>query len=228
MPTVDEVLSTFEPISLAQMECVKLMNRIDTKYAIPYSRLAELLECASADYYVQQIDGQRIAVYDTMYYDTENLEMYIRHHNRHLVRQKVRIREYVDSNLVFLEVKRKNNHGRTKKKRIALSTPDWQEQHEQIADFLSRKSNYSYEQLKPAVRTQFRRITLVNKDKTERLTIDFSLVWTNARNHCQISIPELVVVELKRDGNVPSPMIRIMNRMRIHQLKISKYSYYKT
>ena len=46
--------------------------------------------------------------------------MYLIHHDRHLVRDKVRVRTYVDSHLTFCEVKHKNNKGRTKKKRIAV------------------------------------------------------------------------------------------------------------
>ena len=34
---------------------------------------------------------------------------------------------------------------------------------------------------------------------------------------------DLVIVELKRDGNASSPMIGIMQTLRIHPLKISKY-----
>ena len=102
------------------MESVKLMNRIDTKYTVPMSILPSILEAAKEDYFAQEIDGKRIATYDTMYYDTEDMDMYIRHHDRQLVRQKIRVRQYVDSNLTFLEIKRKNNKGRTKKKRIAV------------------------------------------------------------------------------------------------------------
>ena len=46
--------------------------------------------------------------------------MYNRHEAGHLVRQKLRIRSYVDAKLNFLEVKTKNNHGRTKKKRMTM------------------------------------------------------------------------------------------------------------
>ena len=102
------------------MESVKLMNRIDTKYAVPLAVLPDILEAAKTDYFAQEIDGKRIATYDTIYYDTDTLDMYIRHHDRQLVRQKIRIRQYVDSNLTFLEIKRKNNKGRTKKKRIVV------------------------------------------------------------------------------------------------------------
>ena len=46
------------------------MNRIDTKYAVPMSVLPAILEAAKNDYFAQEIDGKRIATYDTMYYDT--------------------------------------------------------------------------------------------------------------------------------------------------------------
>ena len=106
MIDVEKILKQFEPISLSEMESVKLMNRIDTKYAVPIAILPSILEMAKEEYYAQEIDGKRIATYDTMYYDTEDMDMYIRHHDRQLVRQKIRVRQYVDSNLTFLEIKR--------------------------------------------------------------------------------------------------------------------------
>ena len=205
------------------MEAVKLMNRIDTKYAIPLHLLPDMLGLAKDDYFVQEIDGKRIATYDTMYYDTADLEMYLRHHDRQLVRQKIRVRQYVDSDLTFLEIKKKNNKGRTKKKRIVIPVPTLENAPAEVSDFIAQKSNYTISEISTALRTQFSRITLVNKQKTERLTIDLQLTWTNERNGQQTTIPQLVIVELKRDGNCPSPMLGIMNRLRVKPLKISKY-----
>ena len=236
MRSVENILTQFEPISLAQMESVKLMNRIDTKYAVPLSLLPAILEAAMADYYVQEIDGKRIATYDTMYYDTESLDMYIRHHDRQLVRQKIRVRQYVDSNLTFLEIKRKNNKGRTKKKRIVVpdfaitaETPSVLK-HKRRADeevtvesFINSKSRYRWSDISPHLWTKFQRITLVNKAKTERLTIDMNLVWENVVSGESKTFPELVIIELKRDGNVASRMTDIMLSLRVKPLKISKY-----
>jgi len=216
MQDIAHIVQGFEPISLEQMEGVKLMNRIDTKYAVPLSILPQLLDAAQADYFVQEIEGKRIATYDTMYYDTDTLDMYIRHHDRQLVRQKIRIRQYVDSDLTFLEIKRKNNKGRTKKKRITLPS-------EEIESFVAAKSRYVWSELSPKLRTTFHRITLVNKAKTERLTIDMDLVWDNVVSGEKKSFCDLVIIELKRDGNVPSKMTHIMLDHRIHPLKISKY-----
>ena len=231
MPTIANIVQAFEPISLSEMESVKLMNRIDTKYAVPMAVLPAILEAAQADYYVQEIDGKRIATYDTMYYDTDSLDMYIRHHDRQLVRQKIRVRQYVDSALTFLEIKRKNNKGRTSKKRITVPGFDiegttfghskrslWS-----VAEYVAAKSRYQWSELSPKLWTKFHRITLVNKAKTERLTIDMDLVWDNVVSGEKKTFSELVIIELKRDSNVPSRMTGIMLRLRQHPLKISKY-----
>lgn len=230
MKDIDNILAAFAPISLAEMDGVKLMNRVDTKFVMRMSLLPELLRQAEASYYVQEIAGKRTGDYDTTYYDTEDLEMYIRHHDRQLVRQKIRVRTYVESKLYFLEVKRKNNKGRTKKKRIALPstaiTPEMIGQGKRqwrVEDFLAAKSWYHFEQISPRLRTTFTRVTLVNRSKTERLTIDTILDFTNLRSGTEVSAPQLVIVELKRDSNAPSPMIGIMQQLRIKPLKISKY-----
>ena len=230
MTDVENILMQFSPISLQDMESVKLMNRIDTKFVVAMHQLPALLEMAKADYYVQEIDGIRIATYDTMYYDTDSLDMYIRHHDRQLVRQKIRVRQYVDSDLVFLEIKRKNNKGRTKKKRIAIPgvNPAGDvigkgKEDISVADFIEKKSRYTWDEISPHLSTKFRRITLVNRQKTERLTIDMNLVWENQITGERMTYDDLVIVELKRDGNAFSPMIGIMQTLRIHPLKISKY-----
>ena len=233
---IADLLQSFEPISLAQMESVKLMNRIDTKYAVPMTILPLILESAKADYYVQEIDGKRVATYDTMYYDTESLDMYVRHHDRQLVRQKIRVRQYVDSNLTFLEIKRKNNKGRTSKKRIVVpgfdinaETPSVlkhkrkEDEAVTVASFIDAKCRYEWSEISPHLWTKFHRITLVNKAKTERLTIDMDLVWENVVSGEKKTFSDLVIIELKRDGNVPSKMTHIMLDHRIHPLKISKY-----
>lgn len=207
------------------------MNRIDTKFAVPLSMLPAILDAAQKDYYAQEIDGKRIATYDTMYYDTESLDMYVRHHDKQLVRQKIRVRQYVESQLTFLEIKRKNNKGRTKKKRIAVPGFDIQgstfgeskKELWSVEDFIAAKSRYQWSELSPHLSTKFHRITLVNKAKTERLTIDMDLLWTNVVSGEMKTFNDLVIIELKRDGNVPSHMTDIMLDLRVHPFKISKY-----
>ena len=213
------------------MDSVQLMNRIDTKYTLPMRVLPAILEAAQTDYMVQETAGKRIASYDTIYYDTETLDMYIRHHDRQLVRQKIRVRQYVNTHETYLEVKRKDNKGRTRKRRMVVPGFDidahtighGKHKDRSVEDFIAAKSRYLWSELTPHLSTKFHRITLVNKAKTERLTIDMDLVWENLITGETKCFPELVIIELKRDGNVPSRMTKIMLDQHIKPLKISKY-----
>ena len=90
--SMTEILSHFETITLDEMRDIRLMNRIDTKFVTTVPVLRRLLELASDEYYVQQVDGEVIAPYYTLYYDTEDCAMYNRHEVGHLERQKLRVR----------------------------------------------------------------------------------------------------------------------------------------
>ena len=216
-----ELLKTFAPISLEQMSSVKLMNRTDTKFVTTLERLRQLLVMARQDYYIQEIDGQRNLEYDTTYFDTREFDMYNQHQYNHANRQKVRFRTYCISGLQFMEVKTKNNHGRTKKKRIEVKDMDVREQ--QKRDFLGQNLRYGVDTLQPALNNHFSRITLVNKDKTERLTIDSQLSFHNLVNDQELDMGQLVIVELKRDGRVPSPILEMLRQLHIHPHGFSKY-----
>ena len=216
-----ELLKTFAPISLEQMSSVKLMNRTDTKFVTTQKQLQQLLTMALKDYYIQEIDGERNPEYDTTYFDTRNFDMYCQHQYNHANRQKIRFRTYCISGLQFMEVKTKNNHGRTKKKRIEVK--DMNVNESQKRDFLSQTLHYSVDSLQPALNNHFRRITLVNKAKTERLTIDSQLSFHNLVNGAEKDMGNLVVIELKRDGRVPSPVLQMLRQLHIHPHGFSKY-----
>ena len=120
-----------------------------------------------------------------------------------------------------MEVKTKNNHGRTKKKRIEVKDMDVAQQEKR--DFLGKNLRYSVDSLQPALNNHFTRITLVNKAKTERLTIDTELSFNNLRTHNECNLGNKVVIELKRDGLQPSPVLEMLRCLRIHPHGFSKY-----
>ena len=222
MTTISNILGTFAPITLQQMSSVKLMNRTDTKFVTNTGKLCQLLQMAKNDYYVQEIDGCRNLEYDTTYFDTYNFDMYRQHQYNHTNRQKIRFRTYCVSGLQFMEVKTKNNHGRTNKKRIEVSCIDVT--NEQCRLFLARHLRYDVDTLQPALNNHFRRITLVNKAKTERLTIDQQLCFRNLISGVNKKMDDVVIIELKRDGLVPSPILGMLRQLRIHPHGFSKYS----
>jgi len=212
------------PISLEEMSTVKLMNRTDTKYLLNEESLQHIAQHWSEFFYVQEIDGQRVANYKTLYFDTEDAWLYTIHHNRKLNRQKVRQRSYVDTNDFFCEVKTKNNHGRTKKKRIAIEQAEWGSlQYADEQEFLAQRFWTTESPLHPRLQNQFQRVTLVNKEKTERITVDKNISFLNVVNNVAEDVRGLVIVEVKQDGNKPSDFKRLLQEARIPQKRISKY-----
>ena len=218
---MDELLKPFETITLEEMKSVKLMNRTDTKFVTNTSKLYQLLKMAQQDYYVQVIDGERNLDYDTTYFDTTAFDMYNMHQSGHLNRQKIRFRTYCINHLQFMEVKTKNNHGRTKKKRIEVSDMDLND--EEKRQFLHKHLRYKVEELQPVLSNHFSRVTLVNKGMTERLTIDTGLNFHNVLNGSDKDMGQLVVIELKRDGLVYSPVLQMLRQLRIQPHGFSKY-----
>lgn len=211
------------------MKSVKLMNRSDTKFVTSTRLLEQLLEMIDDEYFIQVTDGNSIAPYHTLYFDTPDCRMYTIHHNGIKRRQKLRIRSYVDSQLHFLEVKTKDNHGKTKKKRVAVDVDPSTCLTEAFsapvdnASFLERHLWYDPALMTPQIENSFSRITLVNRLKTERLTIDTRLRYHNLITDARCSLDNIAIIELKRDSLQPSPIIPHLLRLRIFSMGFSKY-----
>jgi len=60
--------------------------------------------------------------YKSEYYDTQDSQMYLNHHNRKGERSKIHIREYVHSCERFLEINDKSNKGFLIKNRFCFRT----------------------------------------------------------------------------------------------------------
>jgi hypothetical protein len=220
-----QMAETFEPISLAEMDSVKLMNRIDTKFLIGASQLHELLRLAQNQYRIVEIQGKRIIPYSTIYFDTDSSLMYMMHHNRKLNRFKIRMRSYIDSGITFLEIKWKNNKGRTSKKRIEIPAERFEkmvmEEKEQL--FVTAKTPFEPLSLVPQIQNYFRRITLVDKSLTERVTLDVGLTYKKLSNGEIKTMDGLVIVEMKQDGAYKSHFRDYLNELCIYPGSISKY-----
>ena len=199
------------------MDSVSLMKRVDTKFIIHIEQLPQLLDIVYNDYRILEINQNRVMTYKSNYFDTPNSNLYLLHHNGKASRVKVRIRNYVESNLFFLEVKQKSNRGNTKKSRIAI-----QSLHEKLDEkslsFIHKLTGENYP-LKKSINNQFNRFTLVNNQMTERVTIDTSLSYN--------AIPfneNLVILELKQSRhNRQSSVHMSLKNLGIQPMRISKY-----
>lgn len=224
MDKIAEKTLLLPPITLEEMSGIKLMNRTDTKFVASLEQLQAFLLAVRGKYYIQEINGKRIASYHTTYFDTTDYQMYSIHHAGRQVREKIRVRTYIDSDDTFFEIKNKNNHGRTKKKRISIKGHHAIEQErENIVPFMAKHAWYTIDEISPVIENWFSRITLVNFEKTERLTIDFDLRFHHLKSERYNKLQHVAIIELKRDGNVPSPALELLRETRIKRSGFSKY-----
>ncbi|MDE7413895.1 MAG: polyphosphate polymerase domain-containing protein [Muribaculaceae bacterium] len=218
----NDIIQSFEPISLADMGKVKLMNRIDSKYVTTVGKIRELLKAISSDYYIQEISGRCNMPYYTRYYDTPEMDMYYQHQRGKKSRQKIRMRRYEGSDTPpFIEIKSKNNKGRTRKKRVEMKDDTDLLSYQ---SFISANSNYDPENLVAQIENHFYRITLVDKAMTERITIDTNLEFHNLTTDAKVNLYEIGIIEWKRDGNLcKSGLDNYLKDLRIHPGGFSKY-----
>lgn len=216
---LNNVTKLFSPIPLEQMDRVKLMNRIDTKFAFTTSFLLEILPQLIDSYDVVEINERRTFNYFSQYFDDQKLSLYHDHHNGKTNRFKVRIRQYVESNLQYLEVKHKFK-GRTVKNRMKLTSLIPSLSNEMLK-FIS-ENDVSNLSLVPSIANSFKRITLVNKTKNERLTFDFNLVF--CKENDSFEYKNLVIAELKQEKlDRMSPFYVAMKNRLIRPYRLSKY-----
>jgi hypothetical protein len=216
----DVQLGAFESIDLEELDRVTLMSRMDTKYAFDIARLPEVIATLHPEYRVLEVNGVRGTLYRTLYYDTADRKHYFDHHNGRTFRSKVRFREYVGSNLFFLEVKRKTGRGGTDKKRIQVEGIAETMSAAQQA-FVAEASNFDLP-LVPTLWNEFFRTTFVHRERAERLTIDRDLSFSNASGRS--TLPDLCVAELKeaRTGH-GSPFTALMRSIPVPPSNLSKY-----
>lgn len=216
--TVDALLKSFEPISLSAMDGVKLMDRIDSKFVFSVQDLFPLLKAVSNDYFVLTIGSNRVFSYRTEYLDTPDLDMFSDHHNGKLNRYKIRQREYIESDIRFLEVKFKSNKGRVIKDRVEIKPG----KNIDFISFINKNTPYDPDQLKVSLLNHFNRFTLVDKSLRERVTIDLNLVFFDSSQ--SIELKGLVIIELKQNKSTrESPIYPALKENGIRPGSFSKY-----
>jgi len=200
-----ELAGGFDLISLVEMDGVALLNRLDTKYVMTTEQLWEALANLQQDYWLLEVDGQRINRYRTLYFDTPGFDLYHAHVNKRPERYKVRSREYADSHLAFLEVKHRTRKDRTIKDRIRTveqviaMTPE-------MTLWLGAVSPVDGSTLEPKLWNSFLRMTLVNKQWCERVTLDLRLAF--AIDTRRLQLDSIAIAEVKMDGTMDDSYLR--------------------
>jgi hypothetical protein len=219
LDAVKSSLDRFDPISLEEMDRVKLMDRSDLKFNFSVHHLSDLLDGIRDHYSALEVQGTRMSRYETLYYDTPGYDLYKTHHKGKPTRFKIRARKYVESDLNFFEVKHKNNKGRTLKTRVKKKEGNDISGNAQT--LLEEKTGMQSGHLEPKLFVNYTRITLVNRFEEERLTIDLDLQVKN--DNSEFNFDGLVIVEAKMSKIQVTPFVKLLKEKHIREGGLSKY-----
>lgn len=197
-------LKDFSKITLSELNATaSFLKRIDRKFLLTTNEFKEILNELKDDFKVLEIDSKRSFEYDNVYMDTEDYLFYNQHQNRENIRTKVRTRLYKDVNKAFFEYKLKENWV-TKKFRYDFPV----EEHWNMTKWKIRFFQWIWQSFNawenwptifPSICTSYKRISLVNKDWSERLTIDYNIKTSDLRSYKskEVDLKNLVIIESK-------------------------------
>ncbi len=217
--SIHKIIETFDPITLSQMDEVSLMSRVDTKFVFDLDVFLTVLPQLKEHYFLLDVNGTKLSNYRSLYFDTDDFLFFKAHHNGKKNRSKVRFREYIDSGLCFLEVKRKNNKGVTNKVRMKVPKI---EPHLKDKNLSYVQSLIGKQELYAKHWNMFSRITMVNKHIKERLTfdVDFKFEADDKKG----SFENVVIAEVKQEKvNYASTFMRLIKQNGVRPFRISKY-----
>jgi hypothetical protein len=218
-----DTLNSFKPVGLEEMENFKLMDRFDTKYVMPVSRIPDIMKSMDGGYRILEISEQRFFPYMTTYLDTDDYLFFNQHVTGRSERHKVRFRRYESSGITYLEVKRRTNKERTVKWRIENDLTPEKGCDDIGSDFIRNYIPGKALKLKPVLITNFKRITFTGSEFNERITLDYNITFTDMKEN-SISLPGISIIELKRDRfSNRSPMGDILKFYSVHPSGFSKY-----
>ena len=220
---ITENLYSFSPIFLEEMDNVRLMDRVDTKYILSVSKLPDIMYRMNGNYRVLDINKERFFRYDTTYLDSIDFMFFNQHVTGKLERNKVRFRKYETTGTTYLEVKKRTNKNRTKKWRIENMLIDNSACDNNAIEFIKEYIPLNSHILKPVLTNSFKRITFVGSAVNERITIDYDLSYSGLNGNL-VSFPFIAIIELKQEGfSNRSQLEDILKDYLIRPVGFSKY-----
>ena len=199
-----------------------LQTRVDLKYIINSEVCNDLIEEVQVQGRVLEIDGMRSTIYQSIYFDTPNLDLYKDAAYRRRPRFKARTRFYQQTNTAMLEVKTKDGRGNTVKKRTPHDVNDIHQLNSTGKTFVDNvigKQGAS-QNLHATLTSQYQRTTIVDPWTSTRITCDEYLTCTDWENQ-SVSLP-MCIVETKSFGQ-SSPFDKWLWENGNRPTRISKY-----
>lgn len=217
------LLHSFGGVSLEDIQNsgAELLARREKKFLLSFRQCLSVMSGLSGSYRALEINGSRIGRYTTRYLDTDSFMTYLWHHNGKAHRYKLRFRHYYSTSRTFLEVKERQNTGRTIKRRIeTYGIPDLSEK--DPAKFLKSNLSHDCSGFHPVLETDYWRVCLVSADMRERITFDLCLSFRN--DVAEYSYPSVVVGEIKYDRDLfRSAALAGLKDLGVRKTPFSKY-----
>ncbi len=200
-----------------------LSGRFEMKAVVPTGHLQKLIDVIPDDWTVLALEGVTSLQYESVYFDTHDLQLFRAHRQGRTRRVKIRTRRYSDGT-VMLEVKLRLASGKTEKIRALHA-------HHGVLDasslaFINDITGLpiTYEtilQLRPLVRTAYTRTMYRSPDGTERVTVDADLT-VGSVNGAEVSTG-MFVVEVKSPHRT-STLAPALRRRGVRPVKLSKFA----
>lgn len=219
-------LEEFDTVALDDLDDSLFKSRYETKYLFSPDLLEPVLEKLTSIYRVLVIGDSRVQEYESQYLDTREFRFYLDHQNGKLNRYKVRYRRYPGSQLVFFEIKFKNNKNQTRKWREKSSKADYC--HGELTDKENRFVNSYFRDnpglLIPRFMVNYSRLTLIHKKNRERVTLDLNLSYF--KDGEAFRYRNLVIAEVKQERpSQGSEFFDVMREFGVLPRNFSKYCF---
>lgn len=209
-----------------------LLTRVDRKYVVTRTQLADVLNRIGDGLRVLDIDGERHFGYRTVYFDTPELACYRAAAAGRRQRFKLRTRAYVTTGTSWLEVKIRDRRGRTDKHRVEhdgatdldVAASSFLDGFELVRPYLAA--------MQPTIETTYRRSTFVcsgtrrtgDDVNAQRVTVDVDVTCREPDGTPIAGFGDLVIVETKSDTKRPGPLDSGLWRTGVRPVSISKYA----
>lgn len=229
LESIQNCLRNFSASSLEDAKAMAFLNRFDTKYVLKNEDTLNFLQNISSNYSILKINECVIQSYNTIYFDTPSFLCYNMHHNKRMNRFKFRTRHYLSNGKIFNEIKQKLNTGKTIKfRRRRDKMKDNIPPVGNLSEFdeyfreLAENNGYRIENLIPQLYVNFNRLTFLNKNFPERLTLDFDINYRF--NNEKVTLNNTVIIELKRNRSKERTIAQdFLRRMNKNPGRFSKY-----
>lgn len=190
-----DILAGFAVAPPALLQARALQQRVDRKFLLAACDTTRVLAHLQQTHCVVYAGTQVWARYHSVYLDTPARDLYHAHRRGRRPRYKLRIRHHLDRGLSFLEVKKKEQSGRTVKHRLML--PFGQDElTPRERSFIDAHAPLAGARLCAQVAISFQRLTLVGRDIDERATVDRALTFASGSSVEELG--RVVIAEVKQ------------------------------